>query len=92
MYIEFGPDTHKEKRNVIQDSYFDTLMHLRNVISLRDEDCSQCSCISVFPGSGARGLKVASFKNYNALEWESTFTFKAECCKNTDYIKKCFKE
>ncbi len=32
MYSEFGPDACKEKQNDTQDTYFDTLMHLRNAI------------------------------------------------------------
>ncbi len=32
VYAEFGPDACKEKRNVTQDKYFNSLMHLRNVI------------------------------------------------------------
>ncbi len=35
VYIEFGPDAHKGKRNVIQDTYFDTLMCLRNAMSYK---------------------------------------------------------
>ncbi len=31
-YAEFGPYACKEKRNVTQDTYFDNLMHLRNVM------------------------------------------------------------
>ncbi len=32
VYDEFGPDASKEKRNVTQNTYFDTTMHLRNAI------------------------------------------------------------
>ncbi len=32
VYTEFGLDGHKEKRNVTGDTYFDTLMYLKNVI------------------------------------------------------------
>ncbi len=32
VYAEFGPDACKGKQNVTQNTYFDTLMHLRNAI------------------------------------------------------------
>ncbi len=32
MYTEFGHDAHKEKWNVTQETYFDTLIHLKNMI------------------------------------------------------------
>ncbi len=42
VYTEFGPDAHKEKQNVTQDTNFNTLIHLRNVIqSTRRELLSQ---------------------------------------------------
>ncbi len=34
-YTDFGPDAHKQKQNVTQDMYFDTYMHLRNVIQCK---------------------------------------------------------
>ncbi len=32
VYAEFGPNAHKEKQNVTQDTYFDSLKHLKNAI------------------------------------------------------------
>ncbi len=32
MYAELDSDACKEKQNITQDNYFDSLMHLRNVV------------------------------------------------------------
>ncbi len=47
--------------------------------------------MSIYSRSGARGLeKLACFKDYTVLKWDSRFLSGMNAAKITDYIKKLF--
>ncbi len=49
--------------------------------------------MSISPKRGVKDLqRLISFKCYKVLKWESRFTLGLNAAKNTDYIKKSFKE
>ncbi len=48
--------------------------------------------MSICPRNGARGLeRLACFKDYIVLKWESRFFSRLNVAEITDYIKKIFK-
>ncbi len=48
--------------------------------------------MSISSRSGARGLeRLARFKDYIVLRWESRFIFRRNAAEITDYIKTFFK-
>ncbi len=69
VYAEFGPDARKEKQNVIQDTYFNILMHFRHAIWCRGQGLLSQKIVLIQDNSYPRRVQLIKIL-LKGFHWE----------------------